>query len=202
MNKDISKDSIRAAIHKPTYDSESLNRAMARAITDENFLNSSINLLKGLRFPALKGAIIKHISKTTSDPDILTLFQNLDGYIQFKDQYHIRKAIEENDPKKKVENQITDETRENPVHTQTSHHAGAGSIKASQAVAESEERRDFPEVNPTARTEFVCKKCGKSFQTSDDLARHKRFEEGQSQERKISQKSTIDRQRTVPISSE
>lgn len=131
MNKDISKDSIRAAIHKPTYDSASLNRAMERAITDENFLNSSINLLKGLRFPALKGAIIKHIRNTTSDPDILSLFQNLDGYIQFKDQYHIRKAIEENDPKKKVENQITDETRENPVHTQTSHHAGAGSIKAS-----------------------------------------------------------------------
>jgi hypothetical protein len=61
MTKDISKDSIRAAIHKPTYDSESLNRAIERAITDENFLNNSINLLKGLRFPALKGAIIKHI---------------------------------------------------------------------------------------------------------------------------------------------
>jgi hypothetical protein len=74
--------------------------------------------------------------------------------------------------------------------------------KDSQTVTESEERKDFPEVNPTARTEFVCKKCDKSFQTSDDPARHKRFKEGQSQESKISQKSRIDRQRTVPISSE
>ncbi len=177
MNKDISKDSIRASIHKPTYDSKSLNRAMERAVTDENFLDSSINLIKGLRFPALKVTIVNYVINATNDPDIISLFQNLDGYIEYKDQYHIRKAIEENDPKKKLENQITDETRENPIHTQTSHHAGAGSIKASQAVTESEEREDFPEVNPTARTEFVCKKCGKSFQTSDDLAIHKRFEE-------------------------
>lgn len=202
MNKDISKDSIRALTHKPTYDSESLNRAMERAITDENFLDSSINLIKGLRFPALKGTIVNYVTNATNDPEILSLFQNLDGYIEFKDHYHVRKAIEQNDPKKKLENQITDETRENPVHTQTSHNAGAGSIKASQAVTESEERKDFPEVNPTARIEFVCKKCGKSFQTSDDLARHKRFEEGQSQESKISHKSRIDRQRTVSISSE
>lgn len=110
MNKDISKDSIRADIHKSTYDSESLNRAMERAITDENFLDSSINLLKGLRFPALKGAIVNYVINATNDPDILSLFQNLDGYIEYKDQYHIRKVIEENDPKKKVENQITDET--------------------------------------------------------------------------------------------
>lgn len=143
MNRDISKDSVRAVKHRPTYDSKSLNRAMETAISDQNFLDKSINLLIGLKFPALKGDIINHIKKSTSDPDIVSLFQNLDGYIQFKDQYHIRKAIEENDPKKKVENQITDETRENPVHTQTSHHAGAGSIKASQAVTESEERRDF-----------------------------------------------------------
>jgi len=39
---------------------------------------------------------------------------------------------------------------------------------------------------------FVCKNV--SFQASDDLAKYKQFEEGQSQESKISQKSRIDRQ--------
>jgi hypothetical protein len=175
---------------------------METAISDQNFLDKSINLLRGLKFPALKGDIINHIKKSTSDPDIVSLFQNLDGYIQFKDQYHIRKAIEENDPKKKVENQITDETRENPVHTQSAHSTWGRSIKASQVINESEERRDFPEVNPSARTEFVCQKCGKSFHAPDDLARHKRFEDGVQQERKISQQSRIERQRTVHMPSE
>lgn len=202
MNRDISKDSVRAVKHRPTYDSKSLNRAMETAISDQNFLDKSINLLRGLKFPALKGDIINHIKKSTSDPDIVSLFQNLDGYIQFKDQYHIRKAIEENDPKKKVENQITDETRENPVHTQSAHSTWGRSIKASQVINESEERRDFPEVNPSARTEFVCQKCGKSFHAPDDLARHKRFEDGVQQERKISQQSRIERQRTVHMPSE
>ncbi|NAL78327.1 DUF2795 domain-containing protein [Nitrososphaera sp. AFS] len=202
MNRDISKDSVRAVKHRPTYDSEALNRAMETAISDENFLNKSINLLRGLKFPALKGDIINHVKKSTNDPDMVSLFQNLDGYIQFKDQYHIRKAIVENDPKKKTANQITDETRENPVHTQSARRTGGSSIKASQAVNISEERRDFPEVNPSARTEFVCQNCGKSFHAPDDLAIHKRFEEGVQQERKISQKSRIERQRTVHMHSE
>ncbi len=76
----MNKDSIRAVTHKPTYDSESLNRAMERAITDENFLDSSINLIKGLRFPGLKGTIINYVINATNDPEILSLFQNLDIY--------------------------------------------------------------------------------------------------------------------------
>ena len=200
MNGDVSKDSVRAARHKPTYDSESLNRAMQRAITDENFLDASINLLKGLKFPASKGAIVNYISNVTNDPHTISLFQNLDGYIQFKDQYHIRKAIEENDPKKKLANQITDKTRENPAHTQTTHRTAANSIKASQAVNESEQRKDFPEVNPTAMSHFICKKCGKPFQNQDDLVRHKKFEEGIEEGNEVSERSRTDRQQTVNMS--
>jgi hypothetical protein len=200
MNTDVSKDSVRADRHRPTYNSESLNRAMNMAITDENFLDTSIRLLEGLKFPALKGNIVNYIKNVTNDSNVISLFQNLDGYIQFKDQYHVRKAIEENDPQKKMANQITNETRENPAHTQTAHHIRANSTKTSQAVTKSEERKDFPEVSPTTMAEFVCKKCGKSYQTPDDLAKHRRFEEGKLQERKISQKSRTDRQRTVSIS--
>src|SRR5262249_32156881 len=34
--------------HKPTHDSESLNQAVQRTIMDQNFLNTSINLLGNL----------------------------------------------------------------------------------------------------------------------------------------------------------
>lgn len=201
MGKDISKSSITSIRHKPTYDSKSLNRAMDKAISDDSFLNRSINLLRDLKFPAYKNNIVDYIKKATTDSDIISLFENLDGYIEYKDRYHLRKAIEENDPKKKVANQITNETRQNPIHTQQAHHRRTNNIKDSQAVAESEERKDFPEVTPTAMSEFACKKCGKSFQNQDDLVRHYRFELGEEKGRKISDKSRTDRQRTTVIDS-
>jgi hypothetical protein len=107
-NQDSSKSSISEVRHKPTHDSDSLNQAVGRAINDQNFLNTSINLLRGLNFPAFKNNIIDHIKKATEDPDAISLFESLDGYIQYKDQYHVQKALEVNDPKKKEENQITD----------------------------------------------------------------------------------------------
>ena len=47
----------------------------------------------------------------------VSLFESLDGYIQFRDQYHVQKALEVKDPKKKEDNQITDETRNDPSST-------------------------------------------------------------------------------------
>ena len=96
-NQDSSKSSISEVRHKPTYDSESLNQAVGRAINDHNFLNTSINLLRGLNFPAFKNNIIDHIKKATKDPDVIFLFESLDGYILYKDQYHVQKALEVND---------------------------------------------------------------------------------------------------------
>ena len=199
--KDKSKNSVRTVRHKPIYDSNSLNNAMDRSINDQNFLDSSLDLLAGLKFPAFKSNIVDYVKESTSDSDVISLFESLDGYIQFRDQYHVRKALEENNPKKKMANQITDGTRQDPVHIRKNHATTKG-IKDSQAVNESEERKDFPEVTPTAMSDFICKKCGKSYQTPDDLARHKKFEEGEIQYKKVSDKSRIDRQQTTRISSE
>jgi len=110
-NQDISKNSISEVRHKPIHDSESLNQAVDRAINDQNFLNTSINLLRGLNFPAFKNNIIDHIKKATKDPDVTSLFESLDGYIQYRDEFHVKRGLEVNDPKKKEENQITDETQ-------------------------------------------------------------------------------------------
>src|SRR5215469_785753 len=112
----ISKSSISEIRHKPTHDSESLNQAVNRAINDQNFLNTSINLLEDLNFPAFKNNIIDHIKKI-KDSEVISLFESLDGYILYRDQYHVQNALEVNDPKKKEENQITDETRNGPSST-------------------------------------------------------------------------------------
>ena len=47
-----------------------------------------MNLLKDLKFPAFKNSIVDHVRKATKDSDIISLFESLDGYIKYKDQYH------------------------------------------------------------------------------------------------------------------
>lgn len=130
---------------------------MNRSINDQNFLNRCLGLLAGLKFPTFKSTIIDYVKKSTNDSDVISLFESLDGYIQFRDQYHVQKALEVNDPDKKIENQITDQTREDPS-LKNSRTAASKSTKNTQAVSESEDRRDFPEVSPTAMSEFICKK--------------------------------------------
>ncbi len=108
--EEISDSEIGAVRHKPKYDAGSLNRAVQRAVNDENFLSSSIKLLEGLKFPAFKNNIVDYATKVTKDSDVLSLFESLDGYIEFKDLHHVQKALEVNDPQKKVENQTSDES--------------------------------------------------------------------------------------------
>lgn len=44
--------------------------------------------------------------KPKNDSDVLSLFESLDGHIEFKDPHRVQKALELNDPEKKAENQI------------------------------------------------------------------------------------------------
>ena len=86
-----------------------------------------------------------------------------DGYMGFRDQYHVQKALEENSPAKRRDYQITEEKRENPdVRTRPT--TADRSIKEREAAGEREERKDYPEVTPTAMSNFVCDRCGKPFQ--------------------------------------
>jgi len=115
VNQDISKGSVESVRHEATQNSESLNQAIDRATKDEYFLNSGLNLIGNLKFPAFKVNIIDHVRKATKDPDVISLFESLDGYIQFRDQHHVREALEVNDPIKKTEDEKTDQTQENPI---------------------------------------------------------------------------------------
>jgi hypothetical protein len=97
--------------------------------------------------------------------------------MEFRDQYHVAKALQENVTAKKTEFQISDEKRESPdVRTRPT--TADASIKEREAANTSEERKDYPEVTPTAMSNFICGRCGKPFQNQQDLIHHQQFESG------------------------
>ena len=186
--KDKTKETIDAAKHVPAYNATRINRAVERAARDPAFVNRALAQLAGVTFPAFKHNIIDHVrgiintsrdEKGQADEDIVALFESLDGYIQFRDSYHVQKAFEENIPSKKKDYQITDNKRESPDVRIRETYADA-SIKDREAVSEREERKDYPEVSPTAMTNFICDTCHKQFQNQQDLIQHKQFESGTS----------------------
>jgi hypothetical protein len=163
--------------HKPTLNSFSINQAIERAIKDEKFLNDALKSIESMKFPAYKNDIIHYLKNKTNDEGIILLFESLDGYIHYKDLYHIRKSIEQSIPEKKLENQIDNQKRQNP-DVRIRETRSNQSVKEREAVNPSEERKDYPEVTPTAMSVFVCSMCGKPFQNQDDLVRHRHFEGG------------------------
>ncbi|MDQ4050983.1 MAG: hypothetical protein M3093_05160 [Thermoproteota archaeon] len=182
---DKTKETVDATNHTPSYDTSQINRAVERASRDADFVNRAVTHLEGLRFPAFKHNILEHIIKGNINKvgdekeDVVALFESLDGYIEFRDQYHVQKAIEENNPTKKKDYQITESKRESPDVRIRQTYADA-SIKDREAVSEREERKDYPEVTPTAMTNFICDNCHKAFQNQQDLIQHKQFESGTS----------------------
>jgi hypothetical protein len=177
--KDSTKESIDAAKHTPTHDATRTNRAVEKAARNPEFVNRALAQLAGLRFPAFKNNIIDHVKSinTHDEEDVVVLFESLDGYIQYRDEYHVQKAIEENVPAKKRDNQITDNTRESP-DVRIRQTSADSTIKDREAVNETEERKDYPEVTPTAMSNFTCDRCGKQFQNQQDMVHHKEFESG------------------------
>ena len=185
--KDRTKESIDASKHLPAYDATRINRAVEKAATNPDFVNRAVAQLTGLTFPAFKHNIIDHVRSITStndddkgeQDDIVALFESLNGYIQFRDQYHVQKAFEENIHSKKKDYQITDNTRESP-DTRIRQTDADASIKHREAISQREERKDYPEVTPTAMSNFICENCGKAFQNQQDLVHHRQFESGTS----------------------
>jgi hypothetical protein len=97
---------VRFVRHTPKFDTDSINRALERASKDDVFIEKAINLIKDLSFPAFKRDIIDQAkressSSSSANPEIIALFESLNGYMQYKDIYHLRKALEENNSEKK-----------------------------------------------------------------------------------------------------
>ena len=111
-DNDSTKDGIDFIKHFSTYDTNAINQAVEKASRDPSFISDSVQLLKGIQFPAYKHHILTHVKSTTNDLEVISLFESLDGYIQYKDQYHVQKALEENNSQKKKMHQISDATRQ------------------------------------------------------------------------------------------
>ena len=41
----------------------------------------------------MKEEILDYISRVSNDTDVISLFQSLDGYLKFKDIYHVQKRL-------------------------------------------------------------------------------------------------------------
>jgi hypothetical protein len=178
-NEKSTGNEIGQSRHKPTADASVINKAVDRAIKDKGFLNKALESITKIKFPVYKIEIIDYLKKATNtDNDIISLLESLDEYIQYNNLDQIRKAIEQNNPDKRPELQISDEKREN-LNVRTRETGANESIKSREAVNRSEERKDYPEVTPTAVAVFICDMCGKQFQNPDDLVQHKRFEKGE-----------------------
>lgn len=174
---DSTKETVDSARHTPTYDVERINQAVEKAANYPDFIDHAVSQIKGLHFPAFKHSIINYAKSSNADHDVIALFESLDGYIEFHDLHHVRKSLEENSIPSKKQYQITDETRDNPdVRTRST--IADRSIKERESINENEERKDYPEVTPTAMSNFVCDRCGKPFQNQQDLAQHRQFESG------------------------
>ena len=172
---DTHKDTIESVQHSSVYDTDAMNRAVEQANRDPNFIKKSVQILNKMKFPSYKDNILTYVKRSTNESEVLSLFESLDGYIEYKDQYHVEKALEVNSSGKKITNQISESTRHHP-DVRTRSKTVDQSIKYSEAVKKSEERSDYPEVPPSAMSNFVCDKCGKIFQNQNDLLQHKRFE--------------------------
>jgi len=175
--KDNSKTSVSSIKHDSTYNTDVINKAVEKGSRDANFLSHAASLLAKMQFPAFKNNILDYINKATTDTNVIALFESLDGYIKFRDVYHVQKALEENNPEKKQTYQISSETREGP-NTRTRDVTIDRSTKERESTNANEERRDYPEVTPSAMTNFICNTCGKPFQNQNDLVIHQRFERG------------------------
>jgi hypothetical protein len=174
---DRNDDDIRSVRHSPEFDTESINRAVENASKNDLFVQKAMNLTKDLSFPALKRDIVNHVKGNSSsvDPELVALFESLDGYIEYKDTYHLRKALEQNNSEMKKTNQITGPARVYPTEPSRTSSTSYVATK-SESGSHREERKDYAEVSPSAMSNFICSNCGKQFQNQNDLIQHQQFE--------------------------
>jgi hypothetical protein len=165
--------------HKPTVSASRINRAVKKAGENAAFIDESVATLREMHFPAFKETIVKYARGSGAPDDVIALFESLDGYIEYRDLYHLQKSLEENNAGRKNKYQLTDKTRTDADVRTRPKDAGA-SITDREASSEKEQRKDFPEVPPSAMSNFICDRCGKAFQNQHDLVKHRQFESGTS----------------------
>lgn len=80
--------------------------AIEKANRDPNFIKKSVQMLSNMEFPSYKDNILTYVKRSTNESEVLSLFESLDGNIEFKDQYHVERALEETTHKSKYDFQL------------------------------------------------------------------------------------------------
>ena len=174
-HKKSNNDEIGLSRHKPKANPTAISNAAESVTRDKDFLNRALESIEAVQFPVYKNESIDYLKKATNitDNDVLSLFES-----RYDNVEHIRRAVEQNTPGRKVDSQISQEKRENLDVLERETRAN-NSIKSREAVSRAEERKDYPEVTPTAMRLFTCNMCAKEIQNQNDLVQHKRFEIGE-----------------------
>jgi hypothetical protein len=152
---------IYSARHNSKVNSGLINKGIEKASKDRNFLSETIDQLRGLKFPAYKKDMIEFMRQTSAAEKNMSLVRSLTDSKSYHSLYQVKKALEQNNPEAKQDNQISDQTRKNLTVPK---------------VNSSHRRKDYPEVPATATKDYICNLCGKSFLTRDDLVHHQEFE--------------------------
>jgi hypothetical protein len=105
--------------------------------------------------------MIEFMRQTSAAEKNTSLVRSLTDSKLYHSLYQVKKALEQNNPEAKQDNQILDQTRKNLTVPK---------------VNSSHRRKDYPEVPATATKDYICNLCGKSFLTRDDLLHHQEFE--------------------------
>ena len=80
--------------HYSQLDSDLLNQAVEKAISDRKLVTYSLGLLKDIKFPTYKYKIINYIKKITDDENIIALFYTLSDSLEYKDIIHIKNNLQ------------------------------------------------------------------------------------------------------------
>ena len=170
------KHGVRSERHLPEQDAASMNRAVEKAVREPSLIDSAMDQISKLKFPAYKVDIVAYAKEIGAENHFIRLLESLDGYIHYRDLYHLQKSLETNQPQSE-KFQMNEDTRTKPDFSTRPNTLGKGN-KEREAVNEKEERKDYPEVTPTAAIVFSCSRCGNQFQSPDDLLKHEQFESG------------------------
>ena len=96
MDRTNLSSKIESEKHTSRVDTDSVNKAVEKASKDRNFILNAVEQLDGLKFPAYKTQIMDFLKKNSARYELLSLFETLNGTIVYRDQYHVKKAIEQN----------------------------------------------------------------------------------------------------------
>ena len=159
-------DKISSSRHRAS-DRTSVHNAVLRANNDINFISAAMKHLDALEFPVYKYQILEFVKKVSTDRDVIALLESLNDTATYHSRDEIKKALEQENPEAKRQNQISDNTRKN-LHV--------------QQVDKAQKRKDYPEAPATAMKNYSCRLCGKEFQSGTELKDHEKFESGRKKE--------------------